>query len=80
MREGAQVRLLDRALPRREDHTALVVKIADAKLLAHRLARLELNEVRERTALRRSLHLRDVVNLQPVDLAAVGKEQDVVVR
>jgi hypothetical protein len=46
----------------------------------HALALAQREDVHERAALRRALRLRQLVDLRAVDLAAVGEEQQVVVR
>src|SRR4030095_8037407 len=76
---GAQDRLLYRAPPRRHKDAAHLIELSNAKVLAHRLAALELNEVDERPSFRGARHVGDVIDLAPVHFSPIREEEDVVV-
>ena len=74
-----QRRLLDGAPGGGEDELALLVELADGVEAGDGLVLPELEHVDDGPALGLARHLRDVVHLQPVALAAAREEQDVVV-
>ena len=72
--------LLDDAVLRAEDEVLRLVEVARLDDGAHGLALAERQQVDDRAALRLARPERQLVHLQPVDLADVREEEDVVVR
>ena len=77
---GGELRLLDHALPRREDEVLRLLEVARRDHGAHVLVLPEGEQVHDRAALRLARPERQLVHLQPVDLADGREEEDVVVR
>ena len=75
-----QLGLLHPALARREEHVAAGREVPHRQGGGHPLPLREVQEVDERLAPGVPLGLGDLVDLQPVDLAVVGEEQEVGVR
>ena len=75
-----ELRLLDDAVLRAEHEVLRLAEIARLHDRAHRLALPERQQVDDRATLRLARAERQLVHLQPVDLAHVREEEDVVVR
>ena len=76
---GGQRRLLDHALPRGEQQVLVVSELTHRHHRGQPVICAELDQVDDRLAASRAAALRDLVDLEPVDPAAGGKEEDVVV-
>ena len=79
-RERGERRLLDRALARRHEHVLVVLELLDRQHRVDALAFLERQQVHDRLAARAAARLRQLVDLEPVDLAAAREAQQRVVR
>ena len=77
---GREQRLLHRALPGGEEEELVVGELADRHQRRDLLAGLDGDAVDHRLAARRAAGLRDLVDLEPVELPGVGEEEHVVVR
>ena len=77
---GAELRLLDDTVLRREEEVLGLLEVARLDHRAHGLALAERQQVDDRAALRLARAERQLVHLEPVDLADAREEQDVVVR
>ena len=75
-----ELRLLDDAVLRREDEVLGLLEVARLDHRAHLLVLAERQQVDDRAALRLARPERQLVHLQPVDLADAREEEDVVVR
>ena len=75
-----ELRLLDDAVLRREDEVLGLLEVARLDHGAHLLVLAERQQVDDRAALRLARAERQLVHLQPVDLADGREEEDVVVR
>ena len=76
---GREQRLLHRALPGGEDEALVVGELAHRHQRRDLLVGLDGDAVDHRLAPRRAARLRDLVHLEPVELARVGEEEQVVV-
>ena len=77
---GGELGLLDLSLGGREDQVLALAEVAGGLHRHHPLAVAQRQHVDQGPALRGARALRQLVDLQPVDLAAVGEEQHPVVR
>src|SRR3954454_23436921 len=77
---GLELRLLDDAVLRAEDEVLRFLEVARLHDRAHILALPERKQVDDRATSRLARAERQLVHLQPVDLADVREEEDVVVR
>ncbi len=77
--EGGQVGLLHDAAARDHQQVLILVELADRDHAGDPLPLAELEQVDDRPTGGGAPGGRDVINLQPEDLALVGEEQDVVV-
>ena len=75
-----ELRLLDHALLRREDEVLRLLVVARRDHGADELVLAERQQVDDRAALRLARAERQLVHLEPVDLADAREEEDVVVR
>ena len=78
--ERRQLGLLDRAAAGDHQQALVLAELADRDQAGDLLPLAELQQVDDRPAARGPGGHRQVVDLQPVDLAVVGEEEDVVVR
>ena len=76
---GREQRLLHRALAGGEDQALVVGELPHRHQRRDLLGRLDGDAVDHRLAPRRAARLRDLVDLEPVELAGVGEEEQVVV-
>ncbi len=75
--EGRELSLLDHALAGGEDDVSLGVEVAAGHEGRDLLALLQTHEIHGRLAFGLRPHIRNLVDLQPVQSSAVGEDQDV---
>src|SRR4051812_12910564 len=78
MAEVDERRLLHRAIPGgKENEAALFFKVANVEDGAHRFTRLQRDQVGDGFALPCRTNIRNLIDLQPIDAALVGKDEQV---
>ena len=77
--EGIQAGLFDRSPPRGKHHELILGKLGDRQQGSHLLALFEVDQVDDGLAFAAAPHIRDHIDLEPVDLPLIGEYQQIAV-